>query len=168
MSLTRVEEVLENLQANCVADRNNFKGDFFKEKTVEKYIFVFTPILIKLTFSGCRCAAFYERSTDSSRKLLIKCLILLGSLQGGGGREILFPLTLNLCKMTFSCCRCAAFYDRSTDSSRKLLIKRLILLGSLQRGGGREILFPFDPEPVQNDLQLLQIFRLLAPLAVLL
>ena len=60
MSLTRVEEALENLQANYVADRNNFKGDFFKEKTVEKYIFVFTPILIKLTFSGCRCAAFYD------------------------------------------------------------------------------------------------------------
>ena len=109
MSLTRVEEALENLQANCVADRNNFKGDFFKEKTVEKYVFVFTPILIKLTFSGCRCAAFYERSTDSSRKLLIKCLILLGSLQGGGGREILFPLTLNLCKMTFSYCRSADY-----------------------------------------------------------
>ena len=45
MSLTRVEEALENLQANYVADRNNFKEDFFKEETVEKYIFVFTPIL---------------------------------------------------------------------------------------------------------------------------
>ena len=41
MSLTRVEEALENLQANYVADRNNFKEDFFKEEVVEKYIFVF-------------------------------------------------------------------------------------------------------------------------------
>ena len=41
MSLTRVEEALENLQANYVTDRNNFKEDFFKEEVVEKYIFVF-------------------------------------------------------------------------------------------------------------------------------
>ena len=57
----------------------NFKEDLFKEELVEKYIFVSTPILIKMTFSGCRCAAFYDWSTDSSRKLLIKGLILLGS-----------------------------------------------------------------------------------------
>ena len=38
----------------------NFKEDLFKEGLVEKYIFVFTPILIKMTFSGCRCAAFYD------------------------------------------------------------------------------------------------------------
>ena len=60
MSLTRVEEALETLQANYVADRNNFKEDFFKEETVEKYIFVFTPILCKTTFSGYRCAAVYD------------------------------------------------------------------------------------------------------------
>ena len=38
----------------------NFKEDLFKEEVVEKYIFVFTPILCKMTFSGCRCAAFYD------------------------------------------------------------------------------------------------------------
>ena len=130
MSLTRVEEALENLQANCVADRNNFKGDFFKEKTVEKYIFVFTPILIKLTFSGCRCAAFYERSTDSSRKALIKRLILLGSLQRGGGREILFPFDPEPVQNDLQLLQIFRLYERLTVSCRKTLIKRLILLGS--------------------------------------
>ena len=38
----------------------NFKEDFFKEEVIEKYIFVFTPILCKTTFSGYRCAAVYD------------------------------------------------------------------------------------------------------------
>ena len=48
----------------------NFKEDLFKEELVEKYIFVLTPNLCKMTFSGCRCAAFYDRSNDYSHKAL--------------------------------------------------------------------------------------------------
>ena len=58
MSLTRVEEALETLQANYVADRNNFKEDFFKEEVVEKYFFPLTLNLCKMTFSCCRSADY--------------------------------------------------------------------------------------------------------------
>ena len=57
MQIKQAMEKVSHKESNYVT---NFKEDLFKEELVEKYIFVSTPILIKMTFSGCRCAAFYD------------------------------------------------------------------------------------------------------------
>ena len=61
-------------------------------------------------------------------------------------------LTLILMKMTSSCCRCEAFYDRSNDYSHKSLIKRLILLGSPRNSTWVSLHFQPAVQIVQSQL----------------
>ena len=78
-TLTRVEEALENLQANYAADRNQFQRRSLQRGGGREIHFPFEPEPVQNDLQLLQICRLYERSTVSSRKTLIKRLILLGS-----------------------------------------------------------------------------------------